>query len=647
MASDILLNFLPLIGPTPMMRVFRRPCSPDAKADHAAGLYRFTLPVESTAASTASSSGTDRPRANFHVAFDRREGFEDVTLSAEANRQLFLRFLYHWLIANCHEHAGPDEFETEERDFRRTVAFTMASFREGRQQVVLEPYFLGAVEQYGFLVDFHFRRNPGDWNVRRIQQLSLSLNAEWKRNRNRYVDRWRQVTDWVRRIHPHIFPLPLPGNAQPVGVETQFVRLPRLQARPKVYIVGGGREERQTYRGVEARGPLARAKATELVFMFREREREAARRLARALTGRSQPAMRFRGYEEMFQSGLTLSSEPILLRDYSRASMTEAVREVRTRGEAVLPVLVMPRDERAYEVHKAVFTEARIATQVCTTNMIDFGGQLEWSVANVALQIFCKAGGEPWQVKPDRDRTLIVGISQAHEAEGEGDSRVIRRYVAFSVLTDSSGRFRRTAPLGTGTDMESYVRDLTNKLTELLAVEQSAFDDVVVHTTFRLGLDEMRAIEGCVQAASTSDGAPRFAVVKVNDHHHRFFAVDPASNTMVPPEGAYVRLGHGEYLAWFEGATPTAASGAPSGPAHLYLPTLESHQVMPRAELDARDAALIQDLSNLSGANWRGFNARSVPVSVWYCHLIADHLRDMREAGLPLPNVEHMHPWFL
>ena len=49
--------------------------------------------------------------------------------------------------------------------------------------------------------------------------------------------------------------------------------------------------------------------------------------------------------------------------------------------------------------------------------------------------------------------------------------------------------------------------------------------------------------------------------------------------------------------------------------------------------------SLLQDLVNLSGANWRGFNAKSAPVSVFYCHLVADLVHDFHAHGLPLPKI--------
>ena len=72
-------------------------------------------------------------------------------------------------------------------------------------------------------------------------------------------------------------------------------------------------------------------------------------------------------------------------------------------------------DDNGYLEHKAVFAHEGIPTQVCTLPVIQDENALKWAIANIALQIFCKAGGQPWKVRPTPEATLIVGISQSHK----------------------------------------------------------------------------------------------------------------------------------------------------------------------------------------------------------------------------------------
>ena len=121
-------------------------------------------------------------------------------------------------------------------------------------------------------------------------------------------------------------------------------------------------------------------------------------------------------------------------------------------------------------------------------------------------------------------------------------------------------------------------------------------------------------------------------MVKVN-HKSRFFGANRNVNSLVPFEGTRVKLGHDEYLVWFEGIfpdKPTVTKAFP-GPTHLqFMRVTENNRI--------DDEILLQDLVNLSGANWRGFNAKSAPVSVFYCHLVPTLCR-LSATGTSLPAV--------
>jgi hypothetical protein len=180
-------------------------------------------------------------------------------------------------------------------------------------------------------------------------------------------------------------------------------------------------------------------------------------------------------------------------------------------------------------------------------------------------------------------------------------------------------------------------------LRSILLSGSNQFSRVVVHTSFKLKREEMDAIQETVsEAASGSNGSKcRFAVVKVN-HKCRFFGINQNVNSLVPYEGTAVKLGFHEYLVWFEGIFPEkpTVSKVYPGPTHLQFMRVSEGSGI-------REEDLLQDIVNLSGANWRGFNAKSAPVSVFYCHLVADRVHDFHDRGLPLPEVTLFRPWFL
>jgi argonaute-like protein implicated in RNA metabolism and viral defense len=300
-------------------------------------------------------------------------------------------------------------------------------------------------------------------------------------------------------------------------------------------------------------------------------------------------------------------------------------------------------EDNGYLAHKADFSHAGIPTQVCTLRVIQDENALKWAIANIALQIYCKAGGLPWKVRPSAEATLIVGISQSHKIRVSGETRAVEKFFAFTVMTDNSGLFQRIQVLGEGGNKAEYLRDLRESLRSILSTGSQQFSRVVVHTSFRLKREEMDAIQQTVSEAASeqTDGRCRFAVVKVN-HKCRFFGINPQVNSLVLYEGTALKLGYHEYLVWFEGIfpdKPTVTKAYP-GPTHLRFMRVCDEQGI-------SDDDLLQDILNLSGANWRGFNAKSARVSVFYCHLVADRVHDFHERGLPLPEVPLIRPWFL
>jgi argonaute-like protein implicated in RNA metabolism and viral defense len=246
-------------------------------------------------------------------------------------------------------------------------------------------------------------------------------------------------------------------------------------------------------------------------------------------------------------------------------------------------------------------------------------------------------------VRPTAARSLIIGVSQSHKMKATEGVKKVEKYFAFSVMTDSSGLFQRIQVLGEDQSQEGYLAQLRQSLANVLKESAEQFSRVVVHTSFKLKHREIDTIREMVgeAAGSINPANCKFAVVKVNQRS-RFFGINRDVNSLVPYEATRVRLGPGEHLVWFEGIfpdRPTVSKVFP-GPTHLQILRGDRQHGIPEDEL-------LQDLVNLSGANWRGFNAKSSPVSVFYCHLVADLVQDFHERGLPLPAVKDMRPWFL
>ena len=549
---EIRLNFLPVIDSIPQFRIYRK-LRGEAEP----------RPDDETVSYTLPRADDPSDRSSYWVKSAPAEGFEPHVARPEDNNWLTRWALLLSLQESVRSNLAESEYIIPELGFLDEIALVMDRHPEGHEQLAIQPYFLRESNQLGCLVDFHFRKRDGVPFSRRVQQLSLSLDKQFRRNLDCYIDRFEKIRGFVNRRAAVFAGLQLPGTSSVISLSREFASLPGRRLRSKSYIFGNGRESRSQFTGLRDFGPLQRLAAPpRLLFLFREQDRAPARILAMALRGtKGKERFNFPGFQALLKTELQIDGDPVILPDLSEHAMQDALGEVQARranAPNILPVLVLPEgDDNGYLAHKADFSHAGIPTQVCTLKVIQDENALKWAIANIALQIFCKAGGQPWKVRPTSDPTLIIGISQSHKVKTHQRFPTIEKYFAFSVMTDNSGLFQRIQVLGEGGSKTEYIRQLRENLRLILSEGSEKFARVVVHTSFKLKHDEIDAIQMTVsEAAGDTEGSRcRFAVVKVN-HKCRFFGINPKVNSLVPYEGTSVRLGSKEYLVWFERDLP-------------------------------------------------------------------------------------------
>ena len=565
------------------------------------------------------------------------EPFDDIYVTIDALRLA--------LIYSCRKKLERDCFRVIE-GFRRHVEIVISTYPEGSQVVSLEPYLLRSRGQFGFLAEFRFRPNEEHRGTRRSLQLSLSLDRHGKQNLNYYADRYSQLVDYVAKFHERIFPLKVPGG-QEVGVGSQLVELPRQSLDVRNYVVGSGDESRSQFMGVKQSGPLKRVlKDTHLYFLYRREDHALSQDLFRALRGDS--FQTFAGMEEMFH--LPISKENVsgaVLKDFDSYGIQRARDQViaDAAGRKIVPIVLtpfsrhdVPDDNSPYWHLKHAFLSKGLPIQVVATETVADRNKLKWSAASIALQVFAKLGGTPWKVRPRNERCLIVGIGQAHRKIEER----FERFFAYSVLTDSSGVFEEVRVLGDDRDEDIYIDAFQSNLRKIFEDYSSRFSSFVVHATFTIRRRELERIDAALSEHKEQARTGEFVSLKFNDRN-RFFGFSVDHNSRVPYESSVVRLSRSEFLVWFEGLQHghTTLRKMVGSPVHAQF-------TYPRDELSRdQQRAHLQDAINLSGANWRGFNAKSLPVSVYYAQLIAKYLKEFERYGLPAVDVNILTPWFL
>jgi len=448
------LNFLPLQNPLPKFAVYRKlQASPQEARPHR-DIMAYRLPPTPDA---------EQDWHSYWVSLEPVDGYERFVSEMHVNPHLTCRVLYRALVNAATDCLSQEQFHVPDNPFIREVSFVQRKYEEGNEQLEVQPYYLRSTQQFGYLVDFHFRLKPGVLFSRKVQQLSLSLDNSFKRNLDYYVDRNSKLVAFLRERQDVFSKIRMPGTDESVALANEFAALSADRLRTKNYVFFGNSESRNQFMGLREFGPLQPLEnPPHLLFIFREQDRHAARLLARGLRGAGQRGRyAFPGFRALFKCDIDIDANPIVLPDLGRPAMEDALRRVKTVREShpsMLPVLVLPTDDDAYLIHKALFSCAEIPTQVCTLRVLQDEGSLKWAVANLALQIFCKAGGYPWKVRPaDAERTLIIGISQSHKLCRVDEQTHVEKYFAFSVMTDSSGLFQRIQVLGESEQETDYL----------------------------------------------------------------------------------------------------------------------------------------------------------------------------------------------
>ena len=498
------------------------------------------------------------------------------------------------------------------------MEITLHEHNEGSQVVSLEPYLLRSDGQFGFLANFRFHPVTEHRGTRRALQLSLSLDSQGRPNPNHYADRYSHLSDYVSRFHNRLFPLTMPGG-DVLHIESQLVEVNTSQLRRKVYVVGLDQEAGSQFNGVKNSGPLHTApRNTHLYFLYKPEHRTLSHDLFRALRGDTFPT--FPGMESMFQFSTSndhVSGAPIS--DFSPAEI-DRVRDrviADADGRRVVPVVLTPFSRHdspdvnsAYWYLKHSFLSKDLPLQVVSTSKIADRNALKWAASGIGLQIFAKAGGIPWKVRPRREQSLIVGIGQAHRFVGNR----IERFFAYSVLTDSSGVFEEVKFLGEGRDESEYIDSFSENLAEVFHEYSARFTSFVIHAPFTLRRRELDSVAGLLRnyqtrrtAANYRVDPTEFVALKFNDRN-RFFGFSVDHNSRVPYESTILSLSKSESLIWFEGLQygRRTVPGMIGGPLHVAFAYPDSQDLTP-----LQKEVHLQDAINLSGANWRGFNAKS------------------------------------
>ncbi len=630
----IALNFLALREQEFCFTVYRR--AGDFQPNPSEKSLFYKLPI--------SEAARAEEWLKYSIRFSARVGFEPFECSSKDNAYLTLRFLYENIKNRCITSLSED-FEFKDK-FENKISIFMKRYAEGAETIDLIPYRLKIFDKIGILINFRFTCHEEFKGTKIAQQLSLSLDRSCRSNKNFYLDKFEKIKIFTREsaIFDKIFPF-IDSKGKSIDISKSLERLPSHVLQPRTYVFGGQKNSKNKFQGLKQLGPLAALKAQPtFYFAFPDSSREYGLDLYRALKGSFESA--FPGMEIF---GISLEKENTnrsSVSDFSSSSVTRMIDQIKKSGSKLpiqIAIIKSKLDDSYFEL-KHQFLDCKIPLQMVTLDLLKSKSNFQWSASNIGLQIFSKLGGQPWKVHSENPSCLIIGIGQSHTFRQEADKKVLKKFFSYSVLLDSTGLYQDIKVLGASENQSNYMQQVRRSIQVIVENYSQRFNQIVIHTPFKLKKKDLDNITETLKELSGKEEYCKidFSVIKINIKN-KFFGYYTNSNGLVPYESSCLELSNKEYLLWLEGInqSDTTIRKRYSGPVHI-----EFHYSNTRLSSQQK-MLLIQDIINLSGANWRGFNALSLPISIYYCKLISDLLSALKEKGYQDTEIEDSKPWFL
>jgi hypothetical protein len=427
---------------------------------------------------------------------------------------------------------------------------------------------------------------------------------------------------------------------------------------------GNGQSGPDKLRGLVTHGPFRRLNNERPLFgfVFPQESNDSANKLFLALKN---GIGLFRGVENTFR--FTLSRDqvfPIAVSGVEVSPNADHSKNARAYADAVLAwnaSQTKARPDMFFVLHpktsgsepvtpyyecKAILLKEGILSQNVTLDLINNASQFQWSAANIGLGAFVKLAGIPWVVKGEElDQDLIVGIGRAYLYDPQ--SRQTTGYMAFTACFSARGPLKFISLAEVAKTRNDYLVALQNIVKATLARADDLGKPVTsltVHVPKEMQRTEMEVIRTAARSHKPNSFLQPL-VIKVTEEFS-FFAVDDKYPDGVPRRGTAVQVSDRDYMLYTEGREEKE-------PWTVRLPV--ALRVTPQGETLTRPRMLgaLRQINDLSQVNWRGLNARSKPISIYYGSLIArllshlspEHVTDLYRADARRVLQERM--WFL
>lgn len=507
----------------------------------------------------------------------------------------------------------------------------------GTQSVWIEPYYLKANQEFGFLTDFHFHSNKTGPLSKEGSKLSYSLNQYFKANTDYHQNKYEAISKVVSSILQNIS---IPTLEQDLNVSAEFRKLNSTFLQVKEYNFGNNVKGNSQFNGLKNNPPFQELqKEVHFFYIFRDDHIDLARDLVLALQGKSYQYT-FPGTEQMFSFKMHNNNQSrIPINDFGPKEIERVTNKIiSTNEKVVIAIFLFPEMESDFYFRlKNKLLKNHILSQAVHIETIRNKSGLKWSISSIGLQIFSKAGRITWRVTPSYQDCLIIGIGKSHKRNYAGR---IEKFYAYSLLVDSSGEYLQMNTLANNANEDEYLKSLGESLKKVIINKSSQYKHIVLHIPYKVQRTELKRL---LETIKQSDDSLKFSVIKINDNS-KYFGYNEEANSLIPYESTCIKLSRSEYLIWTEGLNYNSkkVNKRYANPLHVEFCYPDMEQLK-----EEENRMYLQDILNLSGASWRGFNAKSMPISIFYPKRISKFIAEFQTRNLPDIEFENLPPWFL
>lgn len=303
----------------------------------------------------------------------------------------------------------------------------------------------------------------------------------------------------------------------------------------------------------------------------------------------------------------------------SAVEIQHAIRAILGEKPDIVILLTSSRNEKLYAIAKAELLGNGVPSQVITAEAISTQERAQWTLVNVALQLYGKIGGTPWTVMSGSpQQELVLGVSRALDPQR---NMVVGFVSLFTYDGDYQFLYSLAPRPAEWSKLEEYREALAQLITDVFAEyqrQQGTPTSLVIHLCKRPGkYREIAAVETALDRVAND--VP-YALLHLNDdNNYRLF--DAGHRSYVPESGIKVNLTRNSALLFLDGRPQGVQEGIRKkrGVPRVLEIVMDRRSTMSEAEFPR----LVQQVFEFSRVNWRAFNAAAIPATLNYSYLVA------------------------